>query len=193
MTDRANQTPLITMLSPVYGRRDCLEMLAERFRTTFDGQRLDWELLLMDDRWPDEPWDLVCTLSKQDPRIRGICLARNHGQHLAIWAGLAAAQGDWVAVEDCDVQDDPSVIPDLHERAIAEQVDAVIVERGTWSDSWFRRFASRAFLRLVDMLGGIRLKNIGNFGLYSRQMVDALVLYREQEVFLPMFGYADQA
>ncbi len=180
------RAPLITVLSPVYGCRDCLEALAERVRIAFEGSALDWELLLVDDRSPDEPWDMICSLSERDPRVRGVRLVRNHGQHLAIWAGLDAARGDWVAVIDCDLQDDPAAIQQLHQRAMESKVDAVIVERGTWSDSRFRRFASNAFYRIVSLLGGIHLKNTGNFGLYSRKTVDTLLLFREQEVFLPM-------
>lgn len=186
MTAARAQAPLITVLSPVYGCRDCLKQLVERVRTSFDGSGLDWELVLVDDRGPDEPWDLICDLSSHDPRVRGVRLARNHGQHLAIWAGLDVARGNWVAVVDCDLQDDPSIIPALYEHAMQERTDAVIVERGNWSDSWFRRFASNTFYRFVDTLGGIRLKNTGNFGLYSRRLVDTLVQFQEQEVFLPM-------
>ena len=183
MTERR---PLMTVLSPVYGCRDCLEKMVTRVRETFEGTDFDWELVLVDDRGPDEPWDLICQLSEGDARVRGVRLARNHGQHLAIWAGLAEVRGDWVAVVDCDLQDDPGAIPDLYTRALEQQVDAVIVDRGSWSDSWFRRFASNTFYRMVKLLGGVRIKNTGNFGLYSRQMVDALVMFREQEVFLPM-------
>lgn len=178
--------PLITVLSPVYGCRDCLVSLVERVRAAFEETGFAWELILVDDRGPDEPWPLICELAAEDERVRGVRLARNHGQHLAIWAGLEAARGDWVAVVDCDLQDDPAAIPALYERAITESADAVIVERGSWSDSWFRRFASNTFYRLVDVLGGIKLQNTGNFGLYSRKVVDSLVMFREQEVFLPM-------
>lgn len=183
MDDRA---PLITVLSPVYGCRDCLEALADRVRNVFEGTALEWELLLVDDRGPDEPWDMICRLSESDDRVRGVRLARNHGQHLAIWAGLEAARGDWVAVIDCDLQDDPAAIPELFQCAMETEVDAVIVDRGTWSDSRFRRFASNAFYRTVSLLGGIQLKNTGNFGLYSKKMIETLVRYHEQEVFLPM-------
>lgn len=186
MTGPEGQAPTITVLSPVYGCRECLEALVERVRSSFESTSLDWELVLVDDRGPDEPWDLICNLAAQDPRVRGVRLARNHGQHLAIWAGLEAARGDWVAVIDCDLQDDPAVIPALHACAVENRADAVLVDRGTWSDSRFRRFASKAFYRIVDLLGGIHLQNTGNFGLYSRQMVDTLVKFREQEVFLPM-------
>lgn len=180
---RAN---LISVISPVYGCKDCLEALVDALRAAFDQSGLDWELVLVDDRGPDEPWPVICDLAAKDRRIRGVRLSRNHGQHLAIWAGLAEAQGDWVAVVDCDLQDDPMILPTLYARATADEVDALVVDRGTWSDSTFRRLASRAFYRLIDVLGGVSINNIGNFGLYSRRMVDNLLLFREQEVFLPM-------
>lgn len=181
-----NHGPLISVVSPVYGCRNCLEALADAVRAAFDRSGLDWELVLVDDRAPDEPWPLICELAAKDRRIRGVRLSRNHGQHLAIWAGLAEARGDWIAVIDCDLQDDPTVLPKLHEIAVGEHIEAVVVDRGTWSDSHFRRLASRAFYWLIDILGGVSITNIGNFGLYSRRMVDTLLLFREQDVFLPM-------
>jgi dolichol-phosphate mannosyltransferase len=105
---------------------------------------------------------------------------------LAIWAGLASAEGSYVAIIDCDLQDDPSVIPKLYRQIREEQVDAVLVDRGTWSDSKFRRLASRSFYGTVKYLTGVKINNIGNFGLYSRRMVDNLLRFEEQEVFLPV-------
>lgn len=183
---RGRQNALLSIVSPVYGCRDCLEALHDRVAATFDGSGIDWELVLVDDRGPDLPWPMICELAGRDARVVGVRLSRNHGQHLAIWAGLAEARGDWVAVIDCDLQDDPAVLPLLYERALETQVDALVVDRGNWSDSIFRRLSSRGFYWLIDMLGGVRIDNIGNFGLYSRRMVDNLLLFGEQEVFLPM-------
>lgn len=177
---------LISVVSPIYGCRDCLKALAAAVRDALDGSGFDWELILVDDRGPDDPWTMICELAAEDRRIRGVRLSRNHGQHLAIWAGLAEATGDYVAIIDCDLQDDPSVIPDLYRRMKEEQVDAVLIDRGAWSDSSFRRLASRSFYGTVKYLTGVRINNIGNFGLYSRRMVDTLLLFEEQEVFLPV-------
>jgi dolichol-phosphate mannosyltransferase len=177
---------MISVVSPIYGCRDSLMALAARVRATFEGEDLDWELILVDDRGPDQPWDLIEELASADPRVRGLQLARNHGQHLAIWAGLQMARGDYVAVIDCDLQDDPGVIPGLYRHARDRGVEAVIVDRGSWSDSRLRRFASNAFYWLVHWLAGIRIDNVGNFGLYGRRMVDTLLQFREQEVFLPI-------
>ena len=183
-----SEAQIISVVSPVYGCRDCLAELAKRVRAAFEGTAFDWELILVDDRGPDHPWPLIQELAAEDGRIRGVRLSRNHGQHLAIWAGLEAARGDWVAIVDCDLQDDPNVIPALHAQAVTEGVDQVIVDRGEWTDTGLRRMASRAFVRLIDFLAGIRLDNGGIFGIYSRRTVDILLMYREQEVFLPIMA-----
>ena len=176
----------ISVVSPVYGCRDSLMALVARVRTTFEESDLDWELILVDDRGPDQPWDLIEELAAADRRVRGVRLARNHGQHLAVWAGFEAARGDYVAVIDCDLQDDPGVIPDLYRYVREQRAEAVVVDRGTWSDSRLRRFASSCFYGLIHWLTGIRIKNYGNFGLYGRRMIDTLLQFHEQEVFLPI-------
>lgn len=195
-SQRDMKRPLISVVSPVYGCRKALPELAKRVEAAFQDENLDWELVLVDDRGPDQPWALIEELSAKDGRIRGVRLARNHGQHLAIWAGLEAAQGDFIAVIDCDLQDDPAVIPELYRRAKDEPLEAVIVDRGVWSDSWLRRAASSSFYRLVKWLSGVEINNIGNFGIYSRRMVDTLLLFTEQEIFLPIMvsltGYSTE-
>ena len=180
------ETPIISLVVPVYGCINCLTELYAAIKDTCFKNNLTWELILVDDRDPNDHWTKICDLAQEDPRVHGIRLSRNHGQHLAIWAGLNEAIGKWIVVMDCDLQDDPSIIPDLLESAVKEKMHAVIVDRGSWSESVFRRLASRSFFRLIHILSGVKLKNIGNFGLYSRKMIDALLMFNEQEVFLPM-------
>ncbi|HMO12750.1 MAG TPA: glycosyltransferase family 2 protein [Pirellulaceae bacterium] len=182
-----NERQLITVVTPVYGCRNCLNALVDGVRDAFEGSDFEWELVLVDDRASDNPWSLIVQLAKDDSRIRGIRLTKNHGQHLAIWAGFEVSRGDWIAVIDCDLQDDPRVIPELHKKAIAEEVDGVVVDRGEWLDTGFRRLASKWFYGLMETLSGLNLKNnIGNFGLYSRRLVNLLLRFRDKEVFLPL-------
>jgi glycosyltransferase involved in cell wall biosynthesis len=181
-----SETPSISVVVPVYGCITCLTKLHANLEETFAKNSLTWELIFVDDRDPNEHWEKICDLAQKDPRVRGIRLSRNHGQHLAIWAGLDEAIGEWTVVMDCDLQDDPKIIPDLLETATNKKLHAVVVDRGVWSESILRRFGSRIFFRLVHLLSGVELKNIGNFGLYSRKMIDSLLMFNEQEVFLPM-------
>ncbi|MGB3739095.1 MAG: glycosyltransferase family 2 protein [Pontixanthobacter sp.] len=177
---------LISVVSPVYNCTSCLERIVDRVCEAFAGTGIEWEIVFVDDRGPGEPWPLIEALAERDDRVRGVRLMRNHGQHLAIWAGFAHARGDWIAVIDCDLQDDPHVLPELHERAVAEAVDAVIVDRGAWRDSYWRRAASRGFFKALAWVTGFRIDgNAGNFGIYSRRMIDTLLTFKDKEVFLP--------
>lgn len=177
---------MISVVTPVYGCRNTLVELAKRVQEAFEKEDIDWELVLIDDRGPDQPWSVIKELASNNPCIRGVRLSRNHGQHLAIWAGLESARGEFVAVIDCDLQDDPAIIPELYRQMTLEDVEAVIVDRGTWSDSRLRRTGSKAFYAMIKWLSGVEIKNVGNFGLYSRRMVDTLLLFSEQEIFLPI-------
>ena len=177
---------LISVVSPVYNCTRCLPEIVRSVRETFEGHDLDWEIVFVDDRGPGDPWAVIQNLAQEDPRVRGVRLMRNHGQHLAIWAGLAHARGDWVAVIDCDLQDDPSVLLTLVERAGEGRSDAIVVDRGSWHDSYWRRAASRGFYALLRSITGFEIGgNAGNFGLYSRRMVENLLAFRDKEVFLP--------
>lgn len=148
---------------------------------------LDWELVLVDDRGLGAPWSVIRELSRADPHVRGLRLSRNHGQHLAIWAGLEHARGDWIAVIDCDLQDDPALIPVLYDKAAAETLDAVLVDRGVWKDVAWRRIASRTMRRIMQGLSGLDMSlDYGNFGIYSRRLRDVLLSYNDNEVFLPL-------
>jgi len=178
--------PQVSIVSPVYGCRDCLAQLVEKVAKAMASSDLTWELILVDDCGPDKPWELITQMAQDDPRVRGIKLTRNHGQHLAIWAGLEACRGDWTAVIDCDLQDDPASLPALFEEAKASDAQALLVDRGDWTDSRFRRLASSLFYRMIRFLSALEINNIGNFGIYSRQMVNTLLKFNEQEVFLPI-------
>ena len=176
----------LSVVSPVYNCTRCLPEIVRRVRETFEGTDVEWEIVFVDDRGPGQPWPVIEELAREDSRVRGARLTRNHGQHLAIWAGLTYARGDWVAVIDCDLQDDPSVLMTLVERARQGTSDAIIVDRGRWHDSNWRRAASRTFYALLHSITGFQIAgNAGNFGLYNRRMVENLLAFRDKEVFLP--------
>lgn len=182
-----NDKTLISVVSPVYGCDTVLEHLVSAVESAFAASsNLEWELILVDDRGPVEAWPIICSLAEKDKRVRGVRLSRNHGQHLAIWAGLGVSSGEYVAVIDCDLQDDPAIIPKLYAKAISEKLDAVVVERGVWSDSTWRRKASSLMRKTMKTLTRINMGgDFGNFGLYSKRLKDVLLTYKDKEVFLP--------
>jgi len=133
----------------------------------------------------DRSWEIIRELGQHDPRVRGLRLSRNFGQHNSITAGLDRCNGDWVVVMDCDLQDRPEEIARLYAKA-KEGFDAVYARRTGRKDSLPRRFFSRAYFRIMDCLVGQHGERpVGNFGIYSRHVIENVRRMRESARSFP--------
>lgn len=124
-------------------------------------------------------------MPQADPRVTVIDLARNYGQHKAIWTGLRAASGDLVAVLDSDLENDPDWLRIFHERMSVAGAD---VAYGTFSSpqgsSIYRR-ARQLFHAMLNAVTGESFpRNLTAARLMTRRYVDALLSFQETEVFL---------
>ncbi len=172
--------PKISVVSPVYGCCGSLRELYERLNQSLSSISEDFEIVFVNDASPDNSWDVIKELVQQDSRVKGINLSRNFGQHKAIAAGIHHAQGDWVVVMDCDLQDQPEEIIKLYNKA-QEGYDAVFGQRIGRQDSRKKRWASRAFIAVYDYLSDSKTDpTIGNFSIISRKVVEGLKQFKEQ-------------
>ena len=172
--------PKISVVAPVYGCCGSLKELYERLKQTLSTISEDFEIILVNDASPDDSWSVIRELVGEDDRIKGINLSRNFGQHKAIAAGLHHAQGDWVVVMDCDLQDRPEEIVKLYNKA-QEGYDAVFGQRIGRQDSRRKRWTSRAFIAIYDYLSDSKTDpTIGNFSIISRKVVEGLMQFKEQ-------------
>jgi len=177
----------ISVVSPVYGCRECLDALCERVAATLVPITAEFEIILVNDACPQGSWETIQALARQDSRIKGINLSRNFGQHYAITAGLDHAKGDWVVVMDCDLQDKPEEIAKLHAKAM-EGYDIVFGQRVERQDRFFKKLASRMFYWVLEYFTDTEHdKTIANFGIFSRQVIQTVSCYREQNRSFPLF------
>ena len=94
--------PVISIVSPVYRAENIVEELVTEIRKVMKVLGVPYEIILVDDRSPDNSWEVMKKFS-HDPDVKCIRLSRNFGQHPAIMAGLANTQGEWIVVMDCDL------------------------------------------------------------------------------------------
>ncbi|WP_144144808.1 glycosyltransferase family 2 protein [Paraburkholderia sp. BCC1884] len=171
----------ISVVVPSYGCIGCLEELCARLDKVLREIVSSHEIVIVDDRSPDNSWPLVQSLSQRYPEVRGVRLSRNFGQQLAITAGLQAACGDSVVVMDCDLQDPPERIPDL----LAEYkkgYDMVLARRIERSHSAFRRAAASAYFGLVSRMTGTAIDgSYGTFSILSRKVVNEFLRFSERD------------
>lgn len=132
----------------------------------------EYEIILVNDASPDASWSAIQRECRKNPRVKGINLSRNFGQHYAITAGLRYAKGEYVVVMDCDLQDRPEEIPNLLHKALAEDYDIVYARRVNRQDKWLKRLSSTLFTATFDWFSGMhRDKTIANFGVYKQCVI----------------------
>lgn len=176
--------PHISVVSPVYSAEKCISELCARLKKSISLITDNFEIILVEDRGPDNSWLMICDEALKDSRVRGIRLSKNFGQHRAISAGLDMANGDWVVVMDCDLQDPPEQIPLLYAKAL-EGFAIVVAQFDERSESTLRKKVSQTFWRGLSWLAGVPFDHrIGNFRIMSRQVVQSFRGYREQSRLL---------
>ena len=179
-------TPLFSIVSPVYLAENLIVELVRRIRASMTPLTEDYEIILVDDRGPDDSWARIVEQAARDPRVRGLRLSRNFGQHKAITAGLEQARGEWIVVLDCDLQDQPEEIPALYQHAVDGGYDLVLARRVVRQDSWLKRQGSQVFYRLLAYLTDTAQDPaVANFGLYHRKVIAAVLTMRESIRFFP--------
>lgn len=164
----------VSVVSPVYHAEALIEKLVSQLREVLGNVTSNYEILLVEDGGSDSSWEVIKDLCAKYPEVVGIKLSRNFGQHHAIAAGLSRAKGGWIVVMDCDLQDQPSEIPKLLDKA-KKGYDVVFARRATRHDRWFKRMTSKLFYYVLGYLTGVKQDPaIANFGIYNKKVIAAI-------------------
>lgn len=178
--------PHISVVIPVYKADSCLEELYLRLVVSLEKIPHDFEIIFVEDCGGDLSWSVIVDLAHRDSRVRGIQFSRNFGQHYAITAGLDYAQGEWVVVMDCDLQDQPEEVLKLYAEAM-RGYDIVVGRRYERKDNALKKVGSKLFYRAFDYLADQKSDaTIANFGIYSRRVIGCVNKIREQNRFFPL-------
>lgn len=165
----------LSIVTPVYRAEGCLDELHQRLVTVLENEKLDFEIVLVEDGSPDASAAVVERIARRDPRVTGVLLSRNFGQHAAILAGVAEASGDRVIVMDCDLQDRPEDIPLLLAK-LNEGYDIVIARRDARTTTFFKRATSRLWFAIFNRFSEIPIEpGAASFSILRRDVVDALL------------------
>jgi dolichol-phosphate mannosyltransferase len=177
--------PLISVVIPVYRAARIVDPLVLRLVDALNHITAVYEVILVDDGSQDDSWAAIERRCAEDERLKGIKLSRNFGQHSAITAGLEASRGQWVVVMDCDLQDQPEELGHLYAKALTGY-DIVFGRRAERTDGWIKKLSSRAFFATLGYLTDTKQDpTIGNFGIYNRKVIAAILEMDDYVKFFP--------
>lgn len=183
----------ISVVIPEYGCRASLQELYRQLTDTLTSMNVSYELVFVDDKDPQNAWEEIEELCKKDSHVIGIHFTRNFGQERAILAGMCHTKGNWVVVMDGDLQDPPSGIRTLYEKA-SEGYEVVFVRRKERKADAWTLFLSKLFYKFYNLFSDIEYDpEIGNFSIASRRVIHAYTTMRERNrgyiMFLGWLGY----
>ncbi|HEV8584914.1 MAG TPA: glycosyltransferase family 2 protein [Methylomirabilota bacterium] len=184
----------LSVVIPVYNEEENLPVLWPELRSVLEAERIDFEVVFVDDGSRDHSAEIIRGLREIDSRVRLVRLKVNAGETAATDAGLRAARGRRIVTMDADLQNDPHDIPGLLRHL--EQWDAVTgwrVNRGE-GDALVRRASSRIANRVRNWISDDVIQDSGcTFRAFRRECLRGLVLYRGFHRFIPtllkMRGY----
>ena len=183
----------ISLIIPCYNEEEALPPLyTELNRVTAEMSEYEFELLFIDDGSKDNTLSIVKDIAKTDARIKYISFSRNFGKEAAMYAGFCNVTGEYAAVMDADMQDPPSLLPQMMEIIKSGEYDSVATRRvSRKGEPKLRSFFAKRFYKLMkrlsdaDIVDGAR-----DFRLMKRQMVDAIVSMSENNRFSKgIFGW----
>lgn len=168
---------LLTLIVPVYNEQSAIGPFLDAISPILNRMTsaIAAEILFVNDGSRDSTEFVIRSYMESNSAVRLVNLSRNFGKEAALCAGLEHARGDAVIPVDVDLQDEPTIIPEMVAKwqQGAQIVNARRSDRS--SDSWAKRNTARAFYRAFNVLADYPIpSDVGDFRLLDRQVVEVL-------------------
>lgn len=185
---------LLSVIVPCYNEEENVPFFYEEFIKNdifFREKEIEWELVYVDDGSKDGTAAEAKKLHEKDGRVHLLSFSRNFGKEAAMYAGLNRAKGDYVVLMDVDLQDPPSLLPQMLS-CMEQGYDSVATRRvSRKGEPPVRSFFARMFYRLMKRISKTEIMDgARDYRMMTRQMVDAILEMKEYNRFTKgIFGW----
>lgn len=173
----------ISVIVSCYNEEESLSLFykeMERVRKE-DFQDVEFEYIFVNDGSKDNTLKEIKNLRENDSKVRYISFSRNFGKEAAMFAGLEAAEGDYITLMDADLQDPPSLLRQMYDYIKNDGYDCIGTRRVTRKgEPPIRSFFARIFYKLINKMSKVEMVDgARDYRLMTRQMVDAILQLKE--------------
>src|SRR5215207_7061358 len=173
-----------SIVAPIYNELENIPELYRRVTEVMDALGEPWELVVVDDGSTDGSTEAICTLAREDERVRPVIFARNFGHQIAITAGWDYARGDAIVIIDADLQDPPEVILNMAKKWKEGNEVVYAVRSDREGESLFKIWTASLFYRIIYRITDVKIPlDTGDFRLMDRKVVNVLKQMPERHRF----------
>mgnify|MGYP004462215231 CR=1 FL=1 len=168
----------LSIVVPCYNEEISIPIFYEEINKILKKMKqLEFEILFIDDGSLDQTLKVIKNLSLNDKRIKYISFTRNFGKEAAMYAGFVNSVGDYVVVMDADLQDPPSMLPEMFKIIKDENYSVVATRRVTREgEPPIRSFFARVFYKLINKISRIEMVDgARDYRLMTRQVVNSII------------------
>ena len=181
---------LLSIVIPMYNEEDNVAPLTQKIDESLAGYH--YEIIYVDDFSTDNTKKNI--INMDNPNVVLIELRKNYGQSLALAAGIDYAKGEYIITLDGDLQNDPSDIPHMLEKAKAEDWDVVTGIRAKRKDNIVRTLPSKIANFLIRRATRLDLKDQGcALKVFHKDIAKGLNLYGEMHRFINLLAHLNGA
>ena len=175
-------TKTVDIVVPCYNEEDMLEMFFTESKKILDTiSNYSFKFIFVDDGSRDRTLKILMSLAEKCPQVSYISFSRNFGKEAAMYAGLEAAEGDYVTLMDADLQDPPALLKQMYDAIKNEGYDSVGTRRVTRKgEPPIRSFFARMFYKIINKMSNIEMVDgARDYRLMKRQVVDSIISLKE--------------
>ena len=172
---------VISIIIPCYNEEDSIPLIYNELKKVSNNMKYDFEFIFVNDGSIDNSLSVLKKLSAKDKQVKYIHFSRNFGKEAAMYAGLSKSKGDYVTIMDADLQDPPSLLPEMLRLIKEEGYDSVGTRRvSRKGEPKIRSFFARKFYKIINKLSKIEMVDgARDYRLMTRQMVNSILELKE--------------
>ena len=174
---------LLSVVIPAYNEELMVGKTCRVLHDILTEAGIRYELVLVNDGSKDRTWEEIQAAGKKDQHILGVHFSRNFGKESAVFAGMAQATGDVVAVMDCDLQHPPEALLEMYHKWEDgyQVIEGVKKSRG--KESFLHKESAGFFYGIMSRITRIDMQNTSDFKMLDRQVVNTILSMPERNMF----------
>ncbi len=175
----------ISLVVPCFNEQEVIEIFhKEILKVQKDMNNVEFEIIFVNDGSSDKTLELMRKLSS-NKNVRYISFSRNFGKEAAMYAGLKASTGDYVAIMDADLQDPPALLQEMYEILQTGEYDSVATRRvSRKGEPVIRSFFAKMYYKIINKISKTEITDgARDFRLMTRKMVNSVLELTEYNRF----------